>query len=254
MLPLRDLNPTPRVPLATGLIIAANVAVFVFVQPGAFHELAPTPQATQVEARFLYENSLVPCELTHWKPLSPALETTCSGTRIGPEGTAPFFPHKSLALSVLASMFLHANWLHLIGNLWFLWVFGDNVEARFGRVRYLGFYLIGGIVAALGQVAVTPDSIDPILGASGAIAAVLGAYLVLFPHAGVVTIILPFFFLPFILSAQVLLVVWFVLQFFTNPSSGVAWAAHVAGFVFGVLVAMIVRGAARDPVSSESPP
>src|SRR6266540_2023488 len=139
VLPLRDFNPRRRLPLFTLLLIAANVLVFVFVQPGAFHQPVPTSQETNDEATFLYENAVVPCELTHLKPLSPSLEARCSGARVGPDDTAPFFPRKNVALSVLASMFLHANWVHLIGNMWFLWVFGDNVEDRFGRLPYLAF-------------------------------------------------------------------------------------------------------------------
>lgn len=252
MLPLRDLNPTRRVPLVTILIVAVNVAIFVLVQPAAFRALVPTTEQNRVEASFLYEHALVPCELTHGEALTPSLEATCSGTRVGPPGTA-LFPHKNVVFSVLASMFLHANWLHLLGNLWFLWIFGDNVEDRLGRFRYLAFYLAGGVVAALGQVAASPNSLVPTIGASGAIAAVLGAYLVLFPRTKVVAIILPLFFLPFVVNARLLLAVWFVLQFFTNPASGVAWIAHVTGFVFGALAITLTRRAPRAPDTTRPP-
>ncbi|HEY3144539.1 MAG TPA: rhomboid family intramembrane serine protease [Acidimicrobiales bacterium] len=240
-------------PLFTLLLIAANIVVFLFVQPGAFHGSVPTSQTDRDEASFLYENAVVPCELTHWSPLSPSLVASCSGARVGPATATPFFPHKSIALSVLASMFLHANWVHLIGNLWFLWIFGDNVEDRLGRLRYLGCYFAAGVAATLGQVALTPNSVAPLLGASGAIAGVLGAYLVLFPRAKVISVFLPLFFLPFVLSARVLLLVWFVLQFFTNPNSGVAWAAHVAGFIFGIVFALVATPRARAPAVGSRP-
>jgi membrane associated rhomboid family serine protease len=257
VLPLRDLNPTRRVPVLTLLLIVANVAIFLLWQPGPFHDLVPSDRETGEQARFLYEHAVVPCEVTHAKPLSPALDADCSGTLIGPSSgpaagardSEPFFPGKNVALSVLASLFLHANWLHLLGNMWFLWVFGDNVEDRLGRVRYLALYLVGGVLATLGHVALSPDSVVPLIGASGAIAAVLGAYLVLYPRARIIAIVPPIP-IPFVVSAAVLLAVWFVMQFFTNPGSGVAWAAHVTGFVFGILVTLAVRRSSRPPAWS----
>jgi len=151
------------------------------------------------------------------------------------------------ALTLLTSMFLHGGWTHLLGNMWYLWIFGDNIEDRLGHVRYLGFYLAGGIVAAVVHALTNSASVVPTVGASGAIAAVLGAYAVTFPHARVVTLV-PFF--PFVqivaLPALVVLGLWFVIQFFTGAltlawsaksgmSGGVAWWAHIGGFAFGIL-------------------
>jgi membrane associated rhomboid family serine protease len=245
MLPIRDLNASRRAPVVTWLLIAANVVVFFFVQPRAFAGLRTDLADSRVESRFLYEHALVPCELLHRRPLTPSLVDECSGHRTGLTGNEPYYPKKSVLLSVLASMFLHANLLHLLGNMWFLWIFGDNVEDRFGHVGYLVLYLGGGIIASVGYVVSVPNSLTPTLGASGAIAAVMGAYLVLFPRARIVTVLFPLIFLPLLVPASFLLGFWFVLQFFTAPSTGVAWVAHVVGFVAGAAVAFLLFGRRR---------
>jgi membrane associated rhomboid family serine protease len=146
---------------------------------------------------------------------------------------------------VFVSMFLHASWAHVLGNLLFLWIFGNNVEERLGSYVYAAFYVVGGIVATGAYVLAKPDSTVPVLGASGAIAAVMGAYLVWFPRARVLSVVPPIFFLPFYLPAYVVLGGWFVLQFLTDPNSGVAWIAHVGGFAFGVAVAFVYKGRPR---------
>jgi membrane associated rhomboid family serine protease len=157
--------------------------------------------------------------------------------------------------TLVTSMFLHGSWSHVIGNMWYLWIFGDNVEDRFGHVGYLALYLLGGIVASIGYVASNPNSLTPTIGASGAIAAVMGSYLVLHPRARIVTVIIPLIFLPFLVPATVLLGFWFVLQFFTEQSSGVAWVAHVVGFVFGAVVTLLLfrRGPRTEPAPTWPP-
>ena len=152
-------------------------------------------------------------------------------------------PVVSAVLTLFTSMFLHGGWLHLIGNMWYLWIFGDNVEDRLGHGRYVLFYLGGGLVATLAQYAAAPTSPVPTVGASGAIAAVLGAYAVTYPRARVVTIIPLFLFWPIVvLPALVVLGLWFVFQFFSgalalawSAPGGVAWWAHIGGFLFGML-------------------
>jgi membrane associated rhomboid family serine protease len=138
-------------------------------------------------------------------------------------------------------MFLHGSIIHLAGNMLFMWVFGNNIEDRLGKARFVVFYLAGGLVAAAAHFALNPSSTVPIVGASGAIAAVMGAYLVWFPDAPVRTLVLFFFILIVRIRAKWLLLVWFIMQFFTDPNSGVAWGAHVGGFVFGALVALLIR-------------
>jgi len=160
--------------------------------------------------------------------------------------------------TIVASIFMHGGWLHIIGNMWFLYVFGDNVEDVLGHGRYLLFYLGGGVVATLAHALTSPSSQVPLVGASGAIAAVLGAYLVWFPHSRVHTLVFLGFFITMAeLPALVFLGFWFVLQFFqgtlslaaTPGGGGVAWFAHVGGFVFGFVVATWMRatGKVRPP-------
>jgi membrane associated rhomboid family serine protease len=148
-------------------------------------------------------------------------------------------------------MFLHGSLLHIGGNMLFLWIFGNNVEDRFGHVPYLIFYLVAGVVATFVYVLSNPLSTAPLLGASGAIAGVMGAYLVLFPRVPIRTLILipPIILWPR-LPAWVLLLVWFVSQFFLSPGSGVAWTAHVGGFVFGTLVAWVWHGQSTRRVAA----
>jgi membrane associated rhomboid family serine protease len=159
-------------------------------------------------------------------------------------------PERFAWLNVFTSMFLHGGWLHLIGNMMFLWVFGDNVEDILGRGKYLLFYLACGAAAALAQYAVNPDSRAPMVGASGAIAGVMGAYLLKFPHARIVTVGWFLFFFSVELPAWLLLLYWFVLQFFSGVGSiaesqlsrgGTAWFAHIGGFVAGLLLVMLFR-------------
>jgi rhomboid family protein len=150
-----------------------------------------------------------------------------------------FFPDKNARLAILTSMFLHAGLLHLGGNMLFLWIFGNNVEDRMGHIVFLLFYAVGGVVAAMGHFVSDPTSITPVIGASGAVAAVMGAYFVWWPRALVTTLVIVF---PVRIPAFVFLGIWFVLQFLSNPDSGVATVAHIAGFVFGALIAVITRG------------
>jgi membrane associated rhomboid family serine protease len=157
-----------------------------------------------------------------------------------------------LELSTLVtSMFLHGGWLHLIGNMWFLWVFGDNVEDILGPAKYLFFYLACGVAAALVHVALNPASRIPTIGASGAISGVMGAYMVKFPHSRIVTLVPVFFFLTLIeIPASIMLVYWFVIQIFSGVGSlayssasqgGVAWFAHAGGFLAGMLLVGALR-------------
>ena len=154
-------------------------------------------------------------------------------------------------------MFLHGNLLHIGGNMLFLWVFGNNIEDRMGIVPYGVFYLLSGVVATLAHVAVQPDSTVPLIGASGAVAGVMGAYLVLFPRVRIRTVFLFILILIRDVPAMWLLLAWFVLQFFpfvTGNDSGVAYMAHVGGFVFGAAVAFLFRGRLRPAPPPPSPP
>ncbi|MBI2168309.1 MAG: rhomboid family intramembrane serine protease [Actinobacteria bacterium] len=244
VIPLRDENPTTRTPLITLLIIAANVFIFFAVQPqdfGMTGDLSDSAAAEGEQTEFLYRNAAIPCEVRQLEPLSaPQIQTgECQGPFV--EGD-PFFPDKSVLLSVLASMFLHGGLLHLGGNMLFLWIFGNNIEERFGVVGYVTFYVFAGLVATAAHVLTQANSTIPVIGASGAIAGVMGAYLVFFPQARVLSLVPIFFFIQIVrLPAAAVLGLWFVMQFFTNPNSGVAWAAHVGGFLAGAAVAFLLR-------------
>ncbi len=229
MLPLYDVNPTLRTPLMTFFLIGLTAAAWLFVQGAG----SPLPLAISV-CNF----GLVPGEISGMAALGSAVE-------LG-DGLACVVDAESINfLTPILSMFLHGGWGHLIGNLWFLWVFGNNVEDGMGRMRFLAFYLLTGLAAAGLHVAVAPASIVPTVGASGAISGVMGAYLMHHPRAPVRTWVPPIFL--FNLPAWVFLIYWFVLQVLGGlpeldqgpgeATGGVAFWAHVGGFVAGALLA-----------------
>jgi membrane associated rhomboid family serine protease len=232
VIPLRDDNPTHAKPVVTlGLIIVCVVVYF-----------ALQPQDADGSQRFLYQYAAIPCEVTHGEPLSEELVVECENAAVPGGDDEPIFPDKQPYLAVLYSMFFHGSILHLGGNMLFLWIFGNNIEDRFGKVPYLAFYLVTGFAAAAAHILTEPDSIIPVVGASGAIAGVMGSYLVFFPRARVLTIIPLFIFIQFVyLPAYVVLVAWFGLQFLTNVDSGVAVMAHIGGFVAGAAIALVLR-------------
>ncbi len=254
MIPIRDANPTRRTPWITLAFIAANVLVFVLWQP--------TFGTQEEQQAFFFCNAEIPWEVTHATNLaSGGVEARAAiEADLGPGSGQPVqrylqreCPDKSWLASIFVSMFLHGGWFHIAGNMLFLWVFGNNVEDRLGRALFVVFYVAGGVAAMLMQLALGPGSTIPTVGASGAIAAVLGAYLVLFPHARVTTLVF-FFLITWVdLPASIVLFAWFVLQLFsgvgqlgTEITGGVAYWAHVGGFVFGAgAVWLFFRGRRR---------
>jgi membrane associated rhomboid family serine protease len=251
VLPLHDDNPVQRPAVLTWLIIGACLVVYFLWQPSPFSDDAE-------DTTFLLDHAAIPCELVQGRPLDPAeIVATFRFNQVESCGIDPARvpldapgaaaveqlsdPGKNVWIAVVTSMFLHGSVLHIGGNLLFLWVFGNNIEDTFGKVGFLVFYLVGGVVATLTHVALNQDSTVPLVGASGAIAAVMGAYLVLFPNARIRTLVIFLFFVLLEIRAIWVLGFWFVLQFFTDPNEGVAWAAHVGGFVFGVVVGLAVR-------------
>jgi hypothetical protein len=227
MIPLRDANPSYATPVVNLAIMTACTLMFLY-------ELSLGARLTH----FIAQYGLVP---VRWARLEAA------GRLSFPQGWAPF----------LSSLFLHAGWMHLIGNMWVLHIFGDNVESYLGHARYALFYLACGVAAGLAQVLAGHASHLPVVGASGAIAGVMGAYLVLFPGARILTLIPLFFIFPLLeIPAFVFLILWFLLQFLSGANSllqrgdagGVAWWAHAGGFVCGILLLplfKIGRGAGR---------
>jgi membrane associated rhomboid family serine protease len=248
VIPIRDDNPITSKAVVTIAIIAACIYIYAFVQPHGTREV-----------EFLARHAAIPCEVLHAEPISNRLSQQCDGQLqipgLPPTSSTEPFPHKNVFLALVVSMFLHGSWFHVLGNMLFLWIFGNNIEERLGPIGYAVFYLVGGIVAAFAHIATQANSTVPVVGASGAIAAVMGAYLVLYPKARVLTIIPLFIFLQFVyLPAYVVLLGWLVLQFFTNPNTGVAVAAHIGGFIFGAAVGLFLRGTARPTPTPMPPP
>ena len=226
MIPLRDTVRSRSFPAVTVALILANLLVFI-------QELRAGPALLE---RIVFAYGLIPERFSHW--------TQAGGGALSPLRWLP----------LLTSVFLHGGWLHLLGNLLYLWIFGDNVEDRLGHFRFLGFYLLCGVCAGVLQCWFDPNSPVPTIGASGAIAGVLGAYLVSFPRARVLTFV-PVFFIPWIVEipAVVFLIAWFGMQLLAGLfiqgrelNGGVAWWAHVGGFVAGMLLAWTMPAARRS--------
>ena len=233
MIPLSDANPTHRFPIVTVALIVMNVIAFFALQP----DFGASNRATN----YFAENVAVPCQLNDECPTRPIQYSATEEPVRLPERSLPSFIG-----AILFSTFLHGGFLHIAGNMLFLWVFGNNVEDFLGKVKYLVFYLAAGIAAGFAHVLVSLEGIPallPAVGASGAVAGVMGAYLVLFPRARINTLV-PLFFIWTVvrLSAWVVLGMWFVFQFFTSPNEGVAWMAHVGGFVFGAIAVFALGG------------
>ena len=258
MIPLKDLNPTSRPAIATGALLIVCLATYLLVQrpTGTVQVQTPAGAATlprQLDIALGW--AAVPCEVVSGHPLSfDEIEATFNGgdtSACNSDGSPELYPGKHVYLALVVSMFLHGGLAHLAGNMLFLWIFGNNIEDRLGRLRFLVFYAAGGLVATAAHVVAERSSTVPVVGASGAIAAVMGAYLVLYPKAPVLTLIPPVFLVP--ISARWFLGAWFVLQFVANRSSDVAWVAHVGGFVFGCVVALALRDRIPSDAPSESP-
>jgi membrane associated rhomboid family serine protease len=224
LIPLRDANPTRRAPVVTYALIAACLVAFA----GELAVAASGGDAALEElvARYGTVPAGVSADLGAGAFLTPA------------------------TLGILTGIFLHGGWLHVLGNMLFLWIFGNNIEDRLGHLTYLAFYLTGGIAASLAQVAIDPTSTVPLIGASGAIAAVLGAYFVFFPRARITSLVfLGFFYQLLNVPAIVVLGYWFLLQLIDGVASlgaehaqgGVAFFAHIGGFVAGMVVAALAR-------------
>lgn len=230
MIPIKDNIKTNTFPIITLLLILLNVTVY-FLQPGGFLNKSGSDSIL-----FLYEYTVIPCELLSGEPVK--YNNTNQSLSCG-EGEA-LYPEKNVYVSAIASLFMHGNLLHIVGNMLFLWVFGNNIEDRLGKIKFILFYVLSGLIAVVGHALFSGDSTIPLIGASGAVAGVMGAYFLLYPKAKILTIItvLLIFFVQ--LPARLVLGIWFILQFFTT-SGDVAWIAHVAGFIFGVLVALLLK-------------
>lgn len=237
MLPLSDPDLVRRhFPILNVALIVLNFLVF-------FYMLTLSPTGSDI---FIYRFGFIPVELIQGTSITTATLPDGSMVNIA----SPISPW----LTLFTSMFIHAGWLHILGNMLYLWIFGDNVEDRFGHFKYVFFYLLSGLAAAFLQTIIIPSSDIPNVGASGAIAGVLGAYMVLYPSSRVRTLLLITIF-PVItrIPAFILLVLWFLLQLVSGVGSlgsadaGIAYFAHVGGFLFGMFIAGVVRVMSRRP-------
>jgi membrane associated rhomboid family serine protease len=214
--------------VVTVLLIAANVIAF-------FYELYVGRTFGPRELQELVlRGGAIPYEIANWVDIRPRDLLPLPG-------------------SIFTSMFLHGGWMHLIGNMWFLWIFGDNVEERLGIIRYIFFYLLVGVAGALAQAFSLPSSTAPMIGASGAIAGVLGGYVMLFPRAKVVTFVaIPLLWHVRDVPAWIFLGIWFLGQFLIPSNSGVAWMAHVGGFLAGLgAVRLLAKSRPQSPTPAD---
>jgi membrane associated rhomboid family serine protease len=251
VIPVYDENPTRRRPYVTWTLIAINVLVFL-LSPVARGPIVGDPSTAQLcrQQAYFLEYGAVPAELNGNRPLPYGV-----GAAAGESSCFQVEPsyQKRPWLSALTATFVHAGWLHLLGNMLFLWVFGNNVEDRFGRLGFLFFYLAVGFLSTYAFALTTPNSQQPLVGASGAVSGVLGAYLVLFPRARVLGLVSFLFFLPLRLPAWLMLGFYFVLQavyaFGVGLTGGtqVAYLAHVVGFALGVAVVALFGRRLRPP-------
>jgi membrane associated rhomboid family serine protease len=272
LIPLKDNIPTARFPIVTVVLIAINVAVFAWQLSASGDEgsaTAPVLERAGASERdqLNFEYGAIPAEVLH--PGEYCAPVDVKGGEIvdecGPRDEieresgieqAPWW------LTILLSMFMHGGILHIAFNMLFLWVFGNNIEDAMGKLRFIAFYLLAGIAAVYAQSLFSPDSVVPQIGASGAVAGVLGAYALLHPHARVLTLIFIVFFVTIVeIPAMIMLGIWFVLQFIpavadvatpaVGDEGGVAYLAHVGGFAFGLaLVKLFTLGRSQEPPSS----
>ncbi|HHF42892.1 MAG: rhomboid family intramembrane serine protease [Candidatus Aminicenantes bacterium] len=214
-IPLKDENPTSRFPLITLLFIGLNVVIF-------FYQIF-SPEGLQYHVLRL---GAIPYEITHFRTLA-----------------LPRIPRLFPPLTLLTAMFLHGGLLHLGGNMLYLWIFGNNVEDYLGSLRFILFYLICGLAASFTHIIFNPNSTVPMIGASGAIAGILGAYLILFPHARVMTLVFLFVFIEIVpVPAAFFLLLWFFLQVMNvGLGGGVAWFAHIGGFLAGIFLVRLFK-------------
>ncbi len=250
IIPIHDENPTLSKPVVTFVLIALNVLAFFLLEPnfGSGRNCAQSDLRCQVAdceiTQFFLKWGVVPREVVRGEQLEGEI---CPGVETIP---------KSLVVSLFTSMFLHGGFMHLAGNMLFLWVFGNNIEDRLGLVKFIIFYLLTGLAASLAHVFFNPNSIAPTIGASGAISGLMGAYIVLFPRAMVHVLVPVLLFFRFRMRAISVLGIWFVSQFFIGSGQqvggGVAWVAHVGGFVAG-MIAIFLLGGGRDRPTPAKP-
>ena len=227
VIPISDINPARNTPVISRIFMFATVGVFLLIQP-----------KNQIELfNFFYQYSAIPCELVNFSPISESqfYNNDCFNSK-----SNSIFPEKNLLLSVISANFFHANFIHILGNLWSFWIFGNNVEDKLGKFRFIIFLIFIGIISISVHTYLNQDSLIPIVGASGIVSGLMGAYVFMFPNARLLVLV-PFGFLfPTTIKAKFFMVFWFLSQILISISDqNISWEAHVGGFVFGYLLLRI---------------
>tara|TARA_X000000368_G_C23040662_1_gene716717 strand:- start:1015 stop:1722 length:708 start_codon:yes stop_codon:yes gene_type:complete len=229
VIPISDINPAKNIPVISRLFIIFSSLIFIFFQPknnGALFN-------------FFYKYAAIPCELANNLPLA-ANQFYNNNCNLNPD--LLIFPDKNILLSIFISLFLHANFLHILGNLWSFWIFGNNVEDKLGKTRFIIFLILSGFISVIGHSFLNSFSINPIVGSSGIVSALMGAYLYLFPNARLLVLV-PFgVFFPTTIKAKFFMIFWLISQFIIAiQSNNISWEAHISGFIFGYFILMILR-------------
>ena len=229
MIPISDINPARNSPIISRIFIFATVAVFILIQPKNEIELI----------NFFYEYSAIPCELLNLSPLS---ESQFYNNDCFYKQNIVIFPNKNLIYSVVFANFFHANFIHILGNLWSFWIFGNNVEDKLGKIKFSIFLLLIAFLSIGVHTIINFDSLIPVVGASGIVSGIMGAYVYLFPNAKLLVLV-PFGILfPTTIKARTFMYFWFISQIFIAiGSSNISWEAHIGGFILGYLIIKLSR-------------
>ena len=229
MIPISDINPARNVPVVSRIFIILSSLTFLFLQPKNNIDLL----------NYFYKYAAIPCELINNLPIS-ANQFYNNNCSLEPD--IVIFPDKNILLSIFISLFLHANFLHILGNLWSFWIFGNNVEDKLGKIRFILFLIVSGVISIVGHSFLNVGNLNPIVGASGIVSALMGAYLYLFPNAKLLVLV-PFgVFFPTTIKAKYFMIFWLISQFIIAiQSNNISWEAHISGFLFGYLLLKVSK-------------
>ncbi len=229
MIPISDINPARNVPVVSRIFIVISSLTFLFLQPKNNIDLL----------NYFYKYAAIPCELINNLPIS-ANQFYNNNCSLEPD--IVIFPDKNILLSIIVSLFLHANFLHILGNLWSFWIFGNNVEDKLGKIRFILFLIVSGVISIVGHSLLNFGNLNPIVGASGIVSALMGAYLYLFPNAKLLVLV-PFgVFFPTTIKAKYFMIFWLISQFIIAiQSNNISWEAHISGFLFGYLLLKVSK-------------
>tara|TARA_B000000565_G_scaffold182891_1_gene138892 strand:- start:121 stop:840 length:720 start_codon:yes stop_codon:yes gene_type:complete len=229
VIPISDINPARNVPVVSRIFIILSSLTFLFLQPKNNIDLL----------NYFYKYAAIPCELINNLPIS-ANQFYNNNCSLEPD--IVIFPDKNILLSIIVSLFLHANFLHILGNLWSFWIFGNNVEDKLGKIRFILFLIVSGVISIVGHSLLNFGNLNPIVGASGIVSALMGAYLYLFPNAKLLVLV-PFgVFFPTTIKAKYFMIFWLISQFIIAiQSNNISWEAHISGFLFGYLLLKVSK-------------